>query len=279
MTAHLGMPLAALLLLVSSAWAQEPDASKPLRMLLLTGRNNHNWRETTPELVDLCTRSGRFTVDVTEDPATLTAEGLAPYDVVVSNWCAWPEVEEHSWGTDTEEALIEFVRGGKGFALFHAASATFHTWPEFQQLIGSTWALGKTGHGPVHRFNVEVADSAHPVTQGMPPFSIRDELWHDTGKQPNIHVLCEAFSAEDKGGSGKNEPVVLCTRVGEGRGFNLVLGHDARTMRNRAWQTLMLRGIEWAATGSVTIPIPDNWPKARPAKPQGDKTPGRPEHE
>ncbi|NIA15914.1 MAG: hypothetical protein GWP08_17770 [Nitrospiraceae bacterium] len=268
-----------MLLLMSSAWPQMHDAPKPLRLLLLTGRNNHDWRETTPVLVDLYEQSGRFTVDVTEDPAALTAKDLAPYDVVVSNWCAWPEVEERAWGADTEEALIEFVRGGKGFALFHAASATFQTWPEFQQLIGSTWALGKTGHGAIHRFNVEVTENAHPVTQGMPPFSIRDELWHDTGKQPAIHVLCEAFSAKDKGGSGKNEPVVLCTQFGEGRGFNLVLGHDARTMRNRAWQTLMLRGTEWAATGTVTIPIPENWPKTRPAKRQADETPGEPENE
>jgi type 1 glutamine amidotransferase len=44
---------------------------------------------------------------------------------------------------------------------------------------------------------------------------------------------------------------------GKGRCFHLILGHDARTIQNAGWQALMLRGTEWAATGKVTIPIPD----------------------
>jgi len=240
----------------------QADAAEPVRVLILSGRNNHNWRETTPALENIYKQSGRFVADVMDDPAKLSAGVLAGYDVVVSNWAAWPDVNGRQWGSEAEKAFVDFVAGGKGFALFHAASATLHNWPDYQDMAGATWKLGATGHGPIHTFDVSIADSTHPVTAGMPDFSIRDELWHRMGKRPNIRILCEAFSSKDARGSGRTEPVVICTEFGKGRCFYNILGHDATTMQNTAWQSLMLRGTEWAATGKVTIAIPDDWPSA-----------------
>jgi type 1 glutamine amidotransferase len=236
----------------------DAGAAEHLRVLILSGRNNHDWRKTTPVLLETYNSSTRFVADVTEDPTTCTADVLAKYDVVVSNWCAWPEVTGRQWGPEVEKAFVDFVRSGKGFALFHAASATFHNWPEYQQMVGATWKLGTTGHGPMHAFKVTVKDKSHPVTAGMPDFDLRDELWHRMGTEPNIHVLCEAFSAKDKGGSGLLEPVAICTQFGEGRCFYNELGHDATVMQNDMWKALMLRGTEWAATGKVTIPVPSD---------------------
>jgi len=116
----------------SLAYAQATEQTKPLRVLILSGRNNHDWRKTTPVLHQMYNNSIRFAADVTEDPTTCTADVLAEYDVVVSNWCAWPDVNGRQWGPEVEKAFVDFVRGGKGFALFHAASATFHNWPEYQ---------------------------------------------------------------------------------------------------------------------------------------------------
>lgn len=42
--------------------------------------------------------------------------------------------------------------------------------------------------------------------------------------------------------------------------FCCSLGYP-RSMNGIGFQTLMLRGTEWAATGQVTIPIPANWPE------------------
>jgi type 1 glutamine amidotransferase len=79
-----------------------------------------------------------------------------------------------------------------------------------------------------------------------------------------LHILCKAFSAKDKNGTGKFEPVLVWTKVGKGRGVNLVLGHDAPALQNVGVRTLLLRSAEWAATGEVTIPIPDAWPTNPP---------------
>jgi len=247
--------------------ARPAEKPETLRVLIFSGRNVHNWRETTPALKKIYEDSGRFTVDVTEDPASCNAETFAQYDVLVSNWCAFPNLNERSWGPETEKAFLDFVRGGKGFALFHAASATFHNWPQFQDLIGATWGKG-TGHGRYHIFTVTVADQNHPITRSMTDFVTTDELWHRMVTRPTVNVLCTAFSAKDQGGTGQHEPVAIYTKMGKGRCFNLALGHDAKAMQNVGWQTLTLRGTEWAATGKVTIPIPKNWPAAQqPSRP------------
>ncbi len=236
----------------AAADAGASEAPKKLRVLLLTGKNNHNWRRTTPVLVKLYEDSGRFAVTVEEDPATCSAATFARHDVVVSNWTPWPDVKKRIWDEATEKAFLEFVRGGGGVAVFHAASTAFQNWEAFQRIVGATWKLGQTGHGKRHEFAVTPADANHPVTAGLKPFRIVDELWHRMGRTGDPHVLATAKSEKKAGGSGQVEPVAFCTRFGEGRGFNLVLGHDTRAMACPGWQALMLRGTEWAATGEVS---------------------------
>lgn len=237
-------------------------SGRSIHVLLLSGRNNHDWKSTTPVLQNLYASHPQFEVTITEDPAALSAIDLEPFDVIVSNWCAWPDVTGRQWGSEFEEAFLNFVLSGKGFVLFHAASATFHDWPEYQRLVGATWELGKTGHGEVHVFNVDKIDQTHPVTRDMPAFSIRDELWHNMKAESTLQVIGSAYSSKKSGGTEKDEAVLIVTETGKGRCFYNVLGHDAETLENVAWQTLMLRGTEWAATGEVTIPIPVNllWP-------------------
>jgi len=237
--------------------------SSRLRVLILSGHNHHDWRRTTAELKRIYEDSGRFVVDVTNDPAECDAATFAKYDVVVSNWSAWPRVTGISWGAETEKAMLEFVLSGKGFVLFHSASASFYDWPQYHKLIGGAYKEGISGHTTYHTFKVIVTEDSHPVTRGMKDFWITDELYQTMVIQPGADVLCKAFASEDEKGTGKMEPVVICTEFGRGRGFHFVLGHDVTAMRNVGWQTVMLRGTEWAATSRVTIGMADHWPSER----------------
>jgi hypothetical protein len=40
------------------------------------------------------------------------------------------------------------------------------------------------------------------------------------------------------------------------------MGHADYSMRCAGFQTVLGRGTEWAATGKVTLPIPDDFPAA-----------------
>ncbi|MEM7602749.1 MAG: hypothetical protein AAF357_15200, partial [Verrucomicrobiota bacterium] len=69
-----------------------------------------------------------------------------------------------------------------------------------------------------------------------------------------VTVLGAAFSAEDTGGSGEVEPMLMTIDYGQGRVFHTTLGHDVTAMGGIGFQETFLRGVEWAATGSVSFP-------------------------
>jgi type 1 glutamine amidotransferase/HEAT repeat protein len=227
-------------------------APAPVRTLILSGQNNHDWRQTTPKLKALLTASGRFAVDVTERPDQCNAATFARYDLIVSDWNNWGGAKIKEWPAQTREDFLNFVRNGGGHVVVHAGSAGFFEWAEYQKMVGGTWGKD-TGHGAIHSFEVKPLEPDHPITRGLKPFKTTDELWHRTATQPDIKVLATAFSAKDKGGSGQDEPVAFVTQFGKGRNFNLVLGHDVAAMASAGFQALLVRGAEWAATGKVTL--------------------------
>ncbi|HOX38143.1 MAG TPA: HEAT repeat domain-containing protein [Candidatus Brocadiia bacterium] len=241
------------------------EAGKPvIRVLLLSGANNHDWRSTTPVVKAELEAVGRFSVDVTEQPEKMDPAMLPRYDVIVSNWTNFPNVNDRIWPPALEQAFLDYMREGGGLVVIHAATATFQNWPEFQQIVCTTWGKD-TGHGSINTFPVSISDANHPVTRGLRDFWITDELWHRVPVQPAANVLCAALSYADKGGTGNLEPVLLTTSFGKGRCADIVLGHDANAMRNPAWQTILCRSAEWAATGMATIPPAENWPETAQA--------------
>jgi type 1 glutamine amidotransferase len=71
-------------------------------------------------------------------------------------------------------------------------------------------------------------------------------------------VLVTAFSdlKKDPKNTDKHEPVVWVASYGKGRVCENVLGHDVAAMKDAGFQTLLIRGVEWAATGEVRTPVP-----------------------
>ena len=90
-----------------------------IRVLIFSGRNNHDWRTTTPFLRKLLVDSGRFDVRVEEEPVGVTEATLAAYDVLVLDY------QGPRWGGVTEKAVENFVKSGKGLVAVHAANYAF----------------------------------------------------------------------------------------------------------------------------------------------------------
>lgn len=240
-----------------------------IRALIVTGRNNHDWRATTPFLRQVLDATGRFDVRVTEEPMSMSAESLRPYDVLIVNYCG------PRWSPATEKAVEDFVRAGKGMVAIHAASYPFgdvevlaekmgrtgvfeKPWPEWARMIGARWAAAepKTGHGARHAYKVTWKDTAHPIARGLAPhFLISDELYHNFRLEPGIHVLATAFDALDKRGTGNDEPLLWTVNYGTGRVFHTALGHDLAAMQSPGFIASYARGVEWAARGTVTLPV------------------------
>lgn len=242
---------------VLCAGAMADDSTPKIRVLILTGRNNHNWKETTPKLEEILETAGRFSVDTVVPPDGLTRDNLQNYDVILSDWNSWgggsKEVEA-AWTDEVRQAYLDFVRQGNGHVTIHAGGSSFYEgWPEYRKVALVYWNLGKTGHGRQHEFPVRVDEPDHAVTKGMEEFSMRDELWNRPGVVEGATVLASAYSdkqAEPRG-TDQWEPSVVVAEYGEGRCCGILLGHDARIMENEGFQQLLVRGVEWAATGKV----------------------------
>jgi type 1 glutamine amidotransferase len=251
----------ALLIIVSAAASfrfnlQVPSSGAgPIRVLILSGQNNHDWKTTTPKLKAILEENGLSRIDILEDPAGMTGPGLEPYDVILSNWNAFGlDPNGAAWPETARQAYLDFIRRGKGHVVVHAGSSSFPEWKEYGRLVLAGWKNGQTSHGPKHEFRVRIDDLDHPVTAGLEPFNIADELWIKPGLEDRPSVLASSYSDPGSEGAGSWEPAVLAGRFGEGRTFTLLLGHDAEAMANPGFRALLRRGVEWAARGRVAPP-------------------------
>jgi len=239
-----------------------------IRVLILSGHNNHDWRATTPFLRQLLLETGKFDVRVEEEPIGITADTLAPFDVIVNDYCGL------RLGPVTEKAIEEFVKSGKGMVIVHGAMYGFTgqevlkdrhvgigvkepAWEEYVKMGGISWTAPPANayHAPYHFFKIKLTQPQHPIVRGMPnPFTATDELYHGMTLRPGAEVIATAFDDPASGGSGRDEPMLVTNQYGQGRSFYIVFGHELASMREPGFMLSFTHGTEWAATGQVTIP-------------------------
>lgn len=260
----------------------------PLRALIVDGQNNHGvWPQTTKMMKSYLLQTGLFRVDVMTTAKQGTDAKFQPkfsdYNVVVSNYngAEWPDV--------TKDSFIRYLQDGGGFVVVHAANNAFGDWREYNEAIGlGGWgnrneksgpyvyfdSEGKLvrdtvpgnggSHGAQHPFSVVVRNTEHPITKGMPRewLHANDELYDRLrGPANNIDVLATAFADQGKGGTGRHEPMIFTVQYGKGRVFHTPMGHGVDSQECVGFILTLQRGAEWAATGKVTVPLPDDFPK------------------
>jgi len=263
---------------------QAADA-KALRILLVDGQNNHNWKATSPVILAALAKSGRFEVEVSTTP---------PKGAPKEAWAEWsPKFSEYSavvsnyngelWPEPVQRSFEKYVSEGGGFVCLHAANNAFPEWLEYNRMIGIGGWGGRNekngpllyrkegqvvrdtvkgsggGHGPQHEFVVEVLEKEHPITKGVPLKwkHAADELYHALrGPAENLVLLGVAYSPVTQ----REEPMLLTLSYDKGRVFHTPMGHSDVSMRCAGFQTLLERGTEWAASGTVTLPVSPDFP-------------------
>ncbi len=284
------MPLAACLCLLFFAGLVHA-ADAPMNALLITGQSNHNWQLSSPILKTIIEDAGLFQVDTATSPPegsdmSAFAPDFAAYDVVVLDYTG------DSWPESVQQSFVAYVAGGGGVVVVHAANNAFPDWPEYNEITGlGGWGNRNERHGPYvrwrdgalsydmtpgpggahgrqHEFVVRHRDLEHPITRGLPEawLHAQDELYHHLrGPAKNMTVLATAYSDVETGGTGEHEPILFTVSYGKGRMFQTALGHAGSDDPPPALQCVgfivtLQRGVEWAATGAVMQPIPEDFP-------------------
>ncbi|MEI8374171.1 MAG: ThuA domain-containing protein [Planctomycetota bacterium] len=264
----------------------------PWKALFVTGYDPHGhpWQDTTPILERLLAESKKFDVRIAKLTSAAEAHAFASdfakchVVVLYAHGLEWPKT--------TRDEFVKYMDGGGGLVVIHNAVGQFAGWDAYRAMIGIGTGdqhdgvrlafdearqrvvrvppgdgIKCNGHGHLHEWVVKVREPEHPIMAGLPGAwkHTGDELYHGLrGKAEHIEdlkVLATAFSAKETGGTGEHEPVMLVNRFGKGRIFHATLGHNTVSMSCAGFQTLFLRGMEWAATGKVApSEVPADFP-------------------
>lgn len=270
------------------------SARKPIKTLLITGQNNHNWQVSHIVLKDILENSGLFKVDLAISPEK--GQDLSnfiidfkPYSLVVLDYNGdmWPE--------ETKNNFLEYTQNGGGIIVYHAADNAFPNWFEYNKIIAlggwegrdensgpyAYWHEGELikdtspgnggSHGQQHEYMLTARDTEHPIISGLPNrwAHAKDELYDRMRGPANIGTLLyTAYSDKETGGSGREEPLIFTVDYGKARIFHTMLGHcgptyqDNPAMQCTGFQVTLLRGAEWAATGKVKQKVPKDFPSS-----------------
>lgn len=294
---HFGAALgasAASLPFINSTLAAVPTRKERIRVLLLTGQNNHDWRRTSLLMSHILLETDRFELFLSATPeqgAKPTAwdawkPNFKRYDVVLMdyNGDAWPD--------PVKDSFVQFVADGGRVVVQHAANNAFTGWKEYESMVGLLWRnadygwrvyfdeAGNTvrvppnegpsaGHGPLYDWHITAPDDSNPILKDLPQtwLHAHDELYHgQRGPAENLNILATAFSDKDKGGTGRHEPMLWWVPFESGKVITFLPGHlwenqkDDRSFRCVGFRTVLQRCTEWVATDEVTIPVPDDFP-------------------
>ncbi len=201
-------------------------------------------------------KTGAFEATETADPAVFTPEKLAEFDAVMMNNTTGDCLPTRQ----QQQALVDFVKGGKGVAGVHSATDALYGCPQYGEMMGGYF----NGH-PFGQISVKLDDASSPINAvfGGKGFDIADEIY--TFRAPysreKLHVLLSIDVAKSKSVQGvlqnspkkhwQNRPdddfaLSWIHQYGQGRVFYCALGHWHQSYWNPAVLQHWLAGLQYA---------------------------------
>ncbi|MBD3183436.1 ThuA domain-containing protein [Candidatus Poribacteria bacterium] len=150
---------------------------------------------------------------------------------------------------EQKEAVIDFVKNGKGFFGIHNATDTGYEWEEYGEMIGGYFA----GHPWTQEVGIIVEDKNHPATKMLgDSFKVFDEIYTFKNWDRNkTHVLMKIDNDTVDLSKGNREDhdyaMGWCHNYGKGRVMYSALGHPD-DLWDQDWFLEHIEGcIKWAA--------------------------------
>jgi len=189
------------------------------------GKEN-GWRVTTTHRLD-----------------RISAENLEKVDVLI-----FATTGELAFSDEQKQAILDFVKNGKGFVGIHNATDTCYKWAEYGEMIGGYFS----GHPWTQEVGIIVEDTNHPATKMLgDSFKVFDEIYtFKSWDRSKTHVLMRIDNDTvdlAKGNRDDNDYAMgWCHDYGKGRVMYTALGHPD-DLWDQDWMLEHIAGcIKWA---------------------------------
>jgi uncharacterized protein len=265
---------------------------RAIRVLIVDGFSNHNWRQTTFLTQKILEDTKLFLVDVCTAPSTQTSSDwqswrpqFSDYDVVVQNCNSLGG--RPSWPRAVQRDLERFVGAGGGLYILHSGNNSFPRWKEYNRMIGLGWRNKKFGWGisidtdgstirippgqgrkTSHGKRIDALLTRlgeHPIHKDIPKqWQAADLEVYSYARGPAENLSVLSYAKEPV--TGLNFPIEWVVEYDKGKVYNSTFGHvwendtNPPGMRCVAFQTLLIRAVQWLGGKGVTWPVPDTFP-------------------
>lgn len=271
-------------LVTATIFAADPAPKRKILFFTKSSGYEHSvisWKNGQPSHAEkiLLELGGRNHWDFTflKDGTNFNKDFLAQFDAVffyTSGDLTVPGTDgQPGMPPDGKQALIDYVRGGRGFIGTHSASDTFHTNNEskkgpdryvnhgdradpYVRKLGGEFIK----HGAQQEARIKVINPNFPGFEKIgAEFSFVEEWYSLKDFSPDIHVLNVIDAPTMKGEDYKRPPYPITWARHEGRGrvFYTAMGHREDVWTNPTFQEILTGGIKWAL-GDVKAEIPPN---------------------
>ena len=231
------------------------------RNLLLTGGPVHDFDATSAAIASLlgAGNGGPIETTIVSDPRNVlerlrpeTRDGAEQWDMLTVNALHWRmEIDRYADVRDRDafdlsgadgELISGFVHGGGGLLALHTAVICFDAEPHWHALTGAAWNWDRSSHPPVAELAVQITEAGrrHPITAGIEPFCIVDELYGLLDGADDFEPLLTATR------DGVVHPLLWARPVGAGRVVTDLLGHGVESVTHPAHRTILQRAARWS---------------------------------
>jgi len=196
-------------------------------------------------------KTGAYDAVFSDDMNMFDAKKLAEFDAILFNNTTKLEFNEPG----RRQALMDFVKGGKGIIGFHAATDNFYNWPEAAEMMGGLFVAHPWTSGGV--WAIKDYEPNHPLNAAFKGenFKVKDEIYRQKklNAVENRRILLtldldDPATKNVKGAieSDRDMPVSWIKDYGKGRIFFCGLGHNNEIFYRAAILQHELDGIQFA---------------------------------
>ncbi len=213
-------------------------------------------------------QTGAFQAIVSDDLANFEADTIKSFDAICflsTTQDVFAPKNLKSMAPDAAKAameksltyrknLMDFITSGKGFVGIHAASDTFHNWPEYIKMIGGNFDGHPWNANTNVQIDIEKGQEKHPLNVMFAGQSLnfKEEIYqlqnYDSARQHTLLRLNVEKSDKVNGlkRADGDYGVSWARHHGKGRVFYCSLGHNHDMFWNPKVLSHYLSGIQWA---------------------------------